>query len=521
MSKEIFFKDEGRQKMKSGIDRTVNAIKSTMGAAGRNVFLWRQFGAPHNTNDGYTIAKEITFIDPVENMGAELVKEVAKATVDASGDGTSAASLLLQSIIEQGMEKLSQGVNVMNLKRGIEKAVVKVVDEIKRLSKKVETDETMLQIATISANNDAEIGEQIVKAIKGVGSKGFVTVEAGKEYKTELEFADGMQIDAGYASPYFVNNPQKLTYELDECYVLLYGRPIADFNEILPLIEKVIVNQPILIIARDFKGNSLTGILSNLRNGLRMCCVRSVSDEIMEDIAILTGATYINDKSNLKLDKGDKLINVSHFGKAGKVVVGNITTSIIDGYGTEEKIEQRVKEIEAQIENSISDFDKTNLKKRLAKLDSGVAIIKVGGKTETEIAEKKDRTDDAKCATLASIEEGFVAGGGTALLHCVKVLEGIKLENEDEQTGLEIIKNAIQYPFMQILENAGLDANDLAPKILHGDYGYGINVKNNQLENFFDSGVIDPAKVVRTSFENAASVAALFLTTECVVSENI
>jgi chaperonin GroEL len=517
MSKEIFFKDEGRKRMKVGIDKTVDAIKGTMGAAGRNVFLWRQFGAPHNTNDGYTIAKEISFIDPVENMGAELVKEVAKKTVDETGDGTSAASLLLQSIITQGMGKISEKVNVINLKKGIEKAVTAVVSHIKTLSKKVDTDETLLQIATISANNDAEIGEQIVKAIKGVGKNGLVTVEAGKEYKTEVEFADGMQVDAGYASSYFVNNPQKLTYELDECFVFLYGKDIADFKTVLPFIEKVVLDKPVLIIAKDFKGDSLRGILSNLKNGLRMCCVRSVAEEVMEDIAILTGATYINDKSNLKIDN----VNISHLGKASKVVVGSLSTSIIDGYGKEEKIESRIKEIEAQIEASISDFDKGNLRMRLAKLDSGVAIIKVGGQTETEIAEKKDRTDDAKCATLAAAEEGFVAGGGTALLYSVKHLETITGDNEDEQSGIDIVKMAIQYPFLQILENAGLDANEYAPKIMHEDYGFGVNVKNNKIENFFESGVIDPTKVVRKSLENAASVAALFLITECVVSENI
>lgn len=519
MSKEIFFKNEGKNKMLSGINKTVDAIKSTMGAAGRNVFLWRPYGAPHNTNDGYTIAKEISLIDPTENMGAELVKEVAKTTVDQAGDGTSAASLLLQAIVTQGMVKIEEKVNVMNMKRGIEKAVNAVVEKIKQLSQPIDTHERLIQIATISANNDNEMGKLIAEAVREVGKDGVITVEENKEYKTVIEYADGMSIDCGYASPYFMNTPEKGLCVLNEPHILLFGGTLDSFKKIIKVIDNMVAtnHKPLLIIADDFKGDVIHGLLVNIKNGLQVCCVKSPSKEIMEDIAIVTGATYINDKMNVKVEE----IKVHHFGKAESVKIGALTTEIIDGNGKEEEIEKRVKEIEFSIDNAISDFDTTKLKERLAKLNAGVAIIKVGARTDTELNESKDRIDDAKCATIAAMEEGYVAGAGTTFLHCLSAIKDLTFDNEDEKTGAEIVRVAIQYPFSQILINAGLNPDDYLASIAMKPYGFGVNVRNNQVENLLDTGVIDPTKVLRCSLQNAASTAALLLITECVVSENI
>lgn len=520
MAKEIFFKENGRNKMKVGIDYVVDAIKTTMGAAGRNVYLWRPFGAPHNTNDGYSIAKEITFIDPVENMGAELVKEVAKKTVDEAGDGTSASSLLLQAIINEGQRQLTGNVNVMNMKRGIDKAVAAVVEKIKSLAQEVDNDDRLLQVATISANNDPEMGKYIVEAVKGVSKDGLITVEENKQYKTEVEFADGMDVDAGFVSPYFMNTPEKSMCVFNEPHILLYGGTLSSFKDfdkyiIEPMVK--INHKPLIIIADDFKGDIVLGLLTNIKNGLQTCCIKAPVAEIMEDIASVTGATFINTKTNLKLQD----VKISHFGKCETVKITATKTSFIDGYGKEEVIEERIKQLQSQIKNAVSDFDRDNLKQRLAKMQSGVAIIKVGGKTQTEIDEKKDRIDDAKSATIAAMEEGYVAGGGTTFLHCLPALSNLKFDNEDEAKGAKAVEIAIQYPFAQILSNAGLKADDYSVQIVMQPYGNGVNVKTNKVENLLETGVIDPAKVLRCAIENAASAASLFLTTECVVAENI
>lgn len=521
MSKEIFFKEEGKAKMKSGIDETVDAIKGTMGAAGRNVFLWRQYGAPHNTNDGWSIAREINFIDPVKNMGAELVKEVAKKTVDEAGDGTSASSLLFQAIVSQGMNKIGAGVNVMNLKKGIDKAVIAVVSKLKSLSKKIDTDERRTQIATVSANNDRVIGEKISEVIKEIGTNGLITVESTTaDYGVSVEYADGMQLGNGYASWEFINHPQKPVCELIDPYILVYDTvaKTTAAKDLLPICEEVIKRGGQLLIIANIEGEALKTLVINQKRGAITCCaVNAFNSDIMQDIAVVTGATYVTKSTNIKLDG----VKLHHLGRAAKVVVTNNTTEIIDGQGKEEDIENRAKFIQTGMEQAVSDFDKNNLKERLAKLESGVAIIKVGGKTETEVSEKKDRIDDAKCATIAAEEEGYVAGGGTTFLHCLSAFNDLSFENKDEDIGAQIIRDAIQYPFAQILTNAGLIADDYLAKIAMQPYGTGVNVKTNTIENLFDSGVIDPTKVLRCSLENAASVAGLFLTTECVVAENI
>lgn len=520
MAKEILFKSEGREKMKSGIDKIVDAIKSTMGAAGRNVFLWRQFGAPHNTNDGYTIAKEIKFLDPVEDMGAQLVKEVAKKTVDEAGDGTSGASLLLQSIIAHGMDKVKQGCNVMNLKRGMQKGVDAIINKLKQLSIPADSDEKIIQIATISANNDREIGEKIAEAVKEVGKNGLITVEEGRGYKTEVQYADGMKLDNGFSTPHFINHNSKPVCDLFEPYILVYDavNKVTDQKEIVPICEEMIKQGKSLLIIANVDGGALDALLINKTRGvIQVCAVNTFNHEIMEDIAAVTGATYISRNTNIKL----KEVKIQHLGRAERISVSATNTEIINGYGTEDAIKKRIAQIESAIEASVSEFDTKNLKERLAKLDAGVAIIKVGGKTETEISEKKDRVDDAKCATIAALEEGYVAGGGTTFLHCIESINDVEYENEDERAGAEIIRKAIQYPFSQILTNAGLASNDYAPQIAMKPYGWGVNVRNNKVENLLETGVIDPTKVLRCSLENAASVAALFLTTECIVTENI
>lgn len=513
MPKDIFFKDEGRNKMKIGIDKAADAIKGTMGAAGRNVFIWKQFGAPQSTNDGYTIAKSITLFDPTENMGAELIKEVAEKTVKECGDGTSCASLLTQSIINTGLEKIQSGVNVMNLSKGIKMAVSSVVKRIKELSTPV-TKEKLVEIASISANNDKEIGKKIADAIDKVGKEGIIHVEESKTYETTVEVVEGMQIDSGFISPFFINQEKKPECILHDPYILITDKKINLFPDLIPIIEKCAKeSRPLFIIADNVEGPALEGLIINKGRGLMICAVRSPAQrETMDDIAILTKGTFVSTQMNLKL----KDVGIDKFGQAKKVVINNNTTTIIGGMGLPENIKLRCETINGNIAEAISDFDKKTLEERLAKLNGGIALLKVGGATASEISEKKDRIDDAVCATKAAMEEGFIAGGGITYLECLAALP--KSDVPDEQTGIDIIGQALFHPFEQILLNAGLQPTDYMEKV-NRPYGMGVNVSNGLFEDLFKSGVIDPAKVARVALENAASVAALFLTTECVLSE--
>lgn len=516
MAKEIILDAAGRERMKVGIDKAANAIKGTMGAAGRNVSIWKQFGAPQNTNDGYTIAKSITLLDSTENMGAEMVKEVADKTVKMAGDGTSCASLLFQSIVSEGMDTIKTGVNVMNVKRGIEKAVVMAVSKLKGLSTPV-TKEKLIDIASISANNDNEIGIKIAEAINEVGKDGIIYVEESKTYETTVEVVDGMQIDSGFISPFFINSERKPECVLEDVYIVITDKKISKFEEILPLIEIAVTKEKsLLIIADDVSGAALEGLIINKGRGLKVCAIKSTAQkEMMDDIAILTRGTYLSTQTNIKLSGA----GIDKFGKAKKVVINNNTTTIIDGEGLNADIEKRIETIKGNIAESISDHDTKSLTERHAKLSGGVAILKVGGATESEISEKKDRIDDAVCATKAAMEEGYVAGGGVSYIACMPSVKTMEVENEEERIGTNIIFVALQDPFLQILKNAGINSDDYLKKVKFGDFGFGVNVKTGKFENLLESGVIDPTKVLRVALENAASAAALFLITECVLSE--
>jgi chaperonin GroEL len=523
MAKEITFNLEARDAMKRGVDALANAVKVTLGPKGRNVIIDKKFGAPAITKDGVTVAKEIELKDTVENMGAQLLKEVASKTADIAGDGTTTATVLAQAIVTGGLKNVAAGANPMDLKRGIDKAVAAVVANLQKQSKKVGDDNQKIeQVATISANNDAAIGKLIANAMAKVKKEGVITVEEAKGTETTVEVVEGMQFDRGYISPYFVTNADKMEAVLDNPLVLIYDKKISNMKELLPILEKgVQTGRPILIIAEDVDGEALaTLVVNKIRGSLKICAVKAPGfgdrrKAMLEDIAILTGGTLISEERGFKLENAD----LSYLGSAEKITVDKDNTTVVGGSGKKADITARVNQIKAQIESTTSDYDKEKLQERLAKLAGGVAVLYVGAATEVEMKEKKDRVDDALHATRAAVEEGIVAGGGVAYIRSIESLDKLKGENEDETTGIAIVKRAIEEPLRQICANAGIEGSIVVQKVKEGKGDFGYNARTDKYENMFEAGVIDPTKVSRVALENAASIAAMLLTTECVLAE--
>ena len=523
MAKIIKFNTEARDLLKAGVDELANAVKVTLGPKGRNVILDTKFGAPHITNDGVSVAKDIELEDPFQNMGAQLVKEVASKTGDDAGDGTTTATVLAQSIIAVGMKNVTAGANPMDLKRGIDKAVVAVVENIKNQAVEVGDDYTKIEnIARISANNDAEIGSLIAEAMKKVKKDGVITVEEAKGTQTYVDVVEGMQFDRGYLSPYFVTNTEKMECDLDNPFILIYDKKISNLKDFLPILEATVQNgRPLLIIAEDVDSEALaTLVVNRLRGSLKICAVKAPGfgdrrKEMLRDIAVLTGGVVISEETGLNLATA----TIEMLGTAEKVTVNKENTIIVNGAGSHDEIQERVNQIKAQIESSTSDYDKEKLHERLAKLAGGVAVLYVGAPSEVEMKEKKDRVDDALSATKAAILEGIVPGGGVAYIRAIPSLEGLKGDNEDETTGIEIIKRAIEEPMRQIVLNAGKEGAVIVQKVKEGSGDFGFNARTDVYENFFATGVIDPAKVTRVALENAASISGMFLTTECVISD--
>ncbi len=523
MSKIIKFNTESRDLLKSGVDQLANAVKVTLGPKGRNVIIDKKFGAPHITKDGVSVAKEVELEDPFENMGAQLDKEVASKTGDDAGDGTTTATVLAQSIIGVGLKNVTAGANPMDLKRGIDKAVAKVVESIKAQSEEIGDDYTKIEnVARISANNDEEIGKLIAEAMKTVKKEGVITVEEAKGMDTTVDVVEGMQFDRGYISPYFMNNAEKQTCEMDQPAILIYDKKISNLQDLLPVLEPVAKQgRPLLIIAEDVDSQALaTLVLNSLRGSLKICAVKAPGfgdrrKEMLQDIAILTGGIVISEEVGLKLENA----TLEMLGRADKVTVSKENTTIVDGAGQKEQIAQRVQTIKAQIEKTTSEYDKEKLQERLAKLAGGVAVLHVGAASEVEMKEKKDRVDDALCATRAAMAEGIVPGGGVAYIRAIDNLEGLKGENDDEQLGIEIVKRAIEEPLRQIVANAGKEGAVIVQKVKEGEKDFGYNARTDVYENFLAAGVIDPAKVARVALENAASIAGMFLTTECVIAD--
>jgi chaperonin GroEL len=523
MAKQLFFDIEARNKMKKGVDILSNAVKVTLGPKGRNVVLEKKFGAPGITKDGVTVAKEIELEDPIENMGAQMVKEVASKTADIAGDGTTTATVLAQSIISEGLKMVAAGANPMDLKRGIEKAVAKVVEHLKGQSQAVGNDNSKIQqVAAISANNDAEIGKLIAEAMKKVGKEGVITVEEARGTETGIEVVEGMQFDRGYISPYFVTNSEKMEAELENPYILIYDKKISNMKDILHILEKVAQGgRPLLIIAEDLEGEALaTLVVNKLRGTLKVAAVKAPGfgdrrKEMLQDIAVLTKGIVISEEQGYKLENAD----LSYLGTAASITIDKDNTTLVGGKGKKEDITARVNQIKAQIEVTTSDYDKEKLQERLAKLSGGVAVLNVGAATEMEMKEKKDRVDDALHATRAAVEEGIVPGGGVAFIRAVEALEKFKGANEDENTGVTIVKRALEEPLRQIVENAGIEGSIVVQKVKEGKGDYGFNARTEEYENLLKAGVIDPTKVTRIALENAASIAGMLLTTECVVAE--
>lgn len=523
MAKEIKFDTDARDLLKKGVDELANAVKVTLGPKGRNVIIEKKFGAPHITKDGVSVAKEIELENPYENMGAQIVKEVASKTGDDAGDGTTTATVLAQSIITVGLKNVAAGANPMDLKRGIDKAVAKVVESIKSQSKEVGDDyDKIKQVATISANNDVEIGTLIADAMAKVKKEGVITVEEAKSMDTTVDVVEGMQFDRGYLSPYFVTNTEKMEVEFDNPFILIHDKKISSLKDILPILEATAqAGRPLLIIAEDIDGEALTTLVVNrLRGALKIAAVKAPGfgdrrKEMLEDIAILTGGIVVSEEKGVKLDAA----TIDMLGKAEKVTINKDNTTIVNGAGAKENIAERVAQIKAQVETTKSSYDKEKLQERLAKLAGGVAVLYVGAPSEVEMKEKKDRVDDALCATRAAVEEGIVPGGGVAFIRAIESLEGMKGENQDETTGIEIIKRAIEEPLRQIIANAGKEGAVFVQKVKEGKADFGYNARADKFENFFTAGVIDPAKVTRVALENAASIAGMMLTTECVIAE--
>jgi chaperonin GroEL len=523
MAKQIFFDIEARNKMKKGVDTLANAVKVTLGPKGRNVVIEKKFGAPAVTKDGVTVAKEIELEDPIEIMGAQMVKEVASKTADIAGDGTTTATVLAQSIISEGLKMVAAGSNPMDLKRGIEKAVNKVVEHLKGQSQAVGNDSSKIQqVAAISANNDAEIGKLIAEAMKKVGKEGVITVEEAKGTDTTVDVVEGMQFDRGYISPYFVTNSEKMEAELQNPYILIYDKKISTMKDILHILEKVAQSgRPLLIIAEDLEGEALaTLVVNKLRGTLKVAAVKAPGfgdrrKEMLQDIAVLTKGMVISEEQGYKLENAD----LTYLGTAASVTIDKDNTTVVGGKGKKEDITARVNQIKAQIETTTSDYDKEKLQERLAKLSGGVAVLYIGAATEVEMKEKKDRVDDALHATRAAVEEGIVPGGGVAFIRAVESLDKFKGINEDETTGAAIVRRALEEPLRQIVANAGLEGSIIVQKVKDGKADYGFNARTEEYENLLKAGVIDPTKVTRIALENAASIAGMLLTTECVVAD--
>ncbi len=523
MAKEIKFDIKAREELKKGVDELANAVKVTLGPKGRNVIVDKKFGAPHITKDGVTVAKAVELEDEFQNMGAQLVKEVASKTGDDAGDGTTTATVLAQAIINVGLKNVAAGANPIDLKRGIDKAVAKVVEGIKAQAQEVDDDLAKIEnVARVSANNDAEIGKLIADAMGKVKKEGVITIEEAKGTDTTVKVVEGMQFDRGYISPYFVTNTEKMECEMDNPYILLYDKKISALKDMLPVLEAVAQSgHPLLIIAEDVDSEALaTLVVNRLRGSLKICAVKAPGfgdrrKEMLEDIAILTHGVVISEDKGLKLD----MATVDELGSAEKVTVDKENTTIVNGNGDKELIAERVAQIKAQIEKTTSDYDREKLQERLAKLAGGVAVLYVGAPSEVEMKEKKDRVDDALSATRAAVAEGIVPGGGVAYMRCVAALENFHGDNDDENTGIQIVKRAIEEPLRQIVANAGLEGAIIVQNVKDGKGDYGYNARTGKYENFFESGVIDPAKVTRVALENAASIAGMFLTTECVIAE--
>ena len=523
MAKEIKFNIQAREELKKGVDELADAVKVTLGPKGRNVIIEKKFGAPHITKDGVTVAKEIELEDPFQNMGAQLVKEVASKTGDDAGDGTTTATVLAQAIVNVGLKNVAAGANPMDLKRGIDKAVAKVVEGIKAQAQEVGDDfERIESVARISANNDSEIGPLIAEAMKKVKKEGVITVEEAKGTDTTVDIVEGMQFDRGYISPYFVTNTEKMECEMDTPYILIYDKKISALKDMLPVLEATAqTGRPLLIIAEDVDSEALaTLVVNRLRGSLKICAVKAPGfgdrrKEMLEDIAVLTGGVVISEEKGLKLES----TTIEMLGRAEKITVNKENTTIVNGMGSKDSIAARVAQIKAQIETTTSDYDREKLQERLAKLAGGVAVLYIGAASEVEMKEKKDRVDDALSATRAAIAEGIVPGGGVAYIRCIPALDGLKGANEDETTGIEIVKRAIEEPLRQITANAGVEGAVVVQKVKDGEGGFGYNARTDTYENFFAAGVIDPAKVTRVALENAASIAGMFLTTECVIAD--
>jgi len=523
MAKEIIFDIEARDRLKRGVDALANAVKITLGPKGRNVIIDKKYGAPHITKDGVTVAKEIELSDPVENMGAQMVREVASKTADIAGDGTTTATVLAQAIISAGLKNVAAGANPMDLKRGIDKAVSAVVANLKLQSQEVGSDNAKIeQIATISANNDNSIGKLIAQAMAAVGNEGVITVEEAKGTETEVKIVEGMQFDRGYLSPYFVTNPEKMIVEMDNPYILIYDKKISNVQEILPILEPVAQSgKSLLIIAEDIDGTALsTLVINRLKGGLRIAAVKAPGfgdrrKAMLEDIATLTGGMVISEEQGLKLEN----TLIEHLGIAEKIDIDKDNTTIVNGHGSKEQIQVRINQIKSQMETTTSDYDKEKLQERLAKLAGGVAVLYVGAATEVEMKEKKDRVDDALSATRAAVEEGIVPGGGVALIRAIDALKGMEGANADETTGIAIVRRAIEEPLRQIVINAGVEGAVIVQKVSEGTGAFGYNARTEVFENLLDAGVIDPTKVTRIAIENAASISSMLLTTECVIAD--
>ncbi len=523
MAKMIEFDSAARDELKKGVDALSNAVKVTLGPRGRNVVIDKKFGAPQVTKDGVTVAKEIELKDAFQNMGAQMIKEVASKTSDSAGDGTTTATVLAQWIIKEGLKNVTAGANPMDLKKGIDAAVEAMVTNLKSMTKEVGDDNSKIeQVATISANNDNTIGKLIAEAMEKVSKEGVITVEEAKGTETYVDVVEGMQFDRGYQSPYFITNSEKMEADLEEPYILLVEKKISNMKDLLPLLEKTVqTGKPLLIISEEVEGEALaTLVVNKIRGTVKVCAVKAPGfgdrrKEMLQDIAILTGGTVISEERGYNLENAD----LTYLGKAEKVVVDKENTTIVNGKGKKEDIEARVNQIKAQIETTTSDYDKEKLQERLAKLSGGVAVLYVGASSEIEMKEKKDRVDDALNATRAAVEEGIIPGGGVGLIRALHVLDNLELDNADQQTGVQIVKKAVEAPMRIIVENAGHDGSIVLEKVKAGKGDFGYNARTENYENLFKTGVIDPTKVTRIALENAASVAGMLLTTECIISD--
>ena len=522
-AKEIRFGADARSRMLRGVEILADAVKVTLGPKGRNVVIDKSFGSPRITKDGVTVAKEVELSDKFENMGAQMVREVASKTNDQAGDGTTTATVLAASIVREGCKAVAAGMNPMDLKRGIDLAVAKVIEEVKSRSKRISGSAEIAQVGTISSNGERDIGEKIAAAMEKVGKEGVITVEEAKGFETEIDVVDGMQFDRGYLSPYFVTNPEKMTVDLENPYILLHEKKLSALQNLLPVLEAVVQSgRPLLIIAEDIEGEALaTLVVNKLRGGLKVAAVKAPGfgdrrKAMLEDIAVLTGGQVVSEDLGIKLEN----VNLKMLGSAKKVLIEKENTTIIDGTGKREDTQARCNQIRAQIEETTSDYDREKLQERLAKLAGGVAVIRVGGSTEIEVKERKDRVDDALHATRAAVEEGIVPGGGTALLYASRVLDQVKVENDDQRVGVEIVRRALQAPIRQIAENAGTDGAVVAGKVLESqDPNFGYDAQTNTYTDMVKAGIIDPTKVVRAALQDAASVAGLLITTEAMIAE--